>query len=167
MIISSNDNYSRVIMAPIVELNSLINSDVYNLSIQSTCSSPHFLSINIIQCLSTVKFHLNAASPLYLSTPHPLPLSLQTHTIPSLGPPGPRHCQYSLYYRHIAFYLIFNITLSQWSHCSEYSFITFPSLGLLHCYLISISWFIDSKEMYQMSLYWNHIWFMKYRVSPK
>ena len=112
MIISSNDNYSRVIMAPIVELNSLINSDVYNLSIQSTCSSPHFLSINIIQCLSTVKFHLNAASPLYLSTPHPLPLSLQTHTIPSLGPPGPRHCQYSLYYRHIAFYLIFNINLS-------------------------------------------------------
>ena len=142
-------------MAPIVKLNSLINSDVYNLSIQSTCSAPHFLSINIIQCLITVKFHLNAASPLYLST-QPPSLSLQTHTIPSLGPPGPRHCQYSLYYRHIAFYLIFNIIPFLNDHIAVN--ILLSPFRVWDCYIatiISISWFIDSKEMYQMSLYFT------------
>ena len=67
---------------------------------------------------------------------HTTPLSLTTdshNTFP--GSPGtpalpiliilPAYCFLS----HFQYY-----TLSQWSHCSEYSFITFPSLGLLHCY---------------------------------
>ena len=74
-----------------------------------------------------IQFEYNNSSlSVVLSTAHHQPppsLSIPGSQYLTQSPGAP-HCQYSLYYRHnIAFYLIFNINLSQWSHRrSEYSF---------------------------------------------